>query len=170
MGEIGARDDERPAPFQDLGQGGAEVVKEGRIRLTDDRWDDLCLRKKDLEEGNLDLDRMFVGVGRRVGLTVGVGRQERRDDLSVHRGGSQGGPEAAARVEGDLPEAGGRVVGAQDDDDVVGPVPDLAVAVGADLAGVDIAGMGDDDGERFPCLCRQGVLHEFFNGEPEDGR
>ena len=128
------------------------------------------LREQELDEGDLDLDRMFADVGRRVGHTVGARGQERRDDLPVHGGGSQGGPESVARVEGDLPEAGGCVVGSQDDDHLIGLVCDLIVAVGADLAGVDVAGMRDDDGERFFRLRRECVLHEFFNGEPEDGR
>ena len=75
--------------------------------------------------------------------------------LPVHRGGPEGGPEAVARVEGDLPEARRRVVRSEDDDDVIGPAADLVVAVGADLAGVDVAGMGDDDGQRLFRLRRQ---------------
>ncbi len=105
-----------------------------------------------------------------VGRAIGVRGDQRRDGLPVHRGGPQGGPETVARVEGDLPEARRRVVRSEDDDDIVGPVPDLAVAVGADLAGVDVAGMGDDDGEGFFHLRRQGVLHEFLDGELQDGR
>ena len=58
----------------------------------------------------------------------------------------------------------------EDDDGLVIPAPGLVVAVGADLTGEDVAGMGDNDGQGLLCQCRQGVLHEFFDGKLEDGR
>ena len=170
MGEVRRRDDERPSPGEDIGQGRAEAAGQGRIRLADDRRDDLCLRKQDLDERDLDLDRVFAEVRSIVGRAIGVRGDQRRDGLLVHRGDPQGGPEAVARVEGDLPQTRLRVVRPEDDDDIGGPIPDLAVPVGADLTGVDVAGMGDDDGQGFFYPLRQGVLHELFDCEFQDGR
>ena len=170
MGEVGARDDERPPPREDLGQGGSEAAGQRGVRLADDHRNDLCLGKEDLDERHLDLDRVLAGVRALIGRAIGVRRDQRRDGLPVHRGCPQGGPETVARVEGDLPEAGGGMVRSEDDDDIVGPAPDLAVAVGADLAGEDVAGMGDDDGEGLFHQRRLGVFHELIDGEFQDGR
>ena len=170
VGEVGARDDHGAASLQDRGQCVSEAGAEDGVRLADDRSDDLRLGKEDLGEGNLDLERVFPDVRLPVEGAVGRCGKQRRREIPVHYCGSERRPEAAARVEGDLPEAGGRVVRAQDDNDVIGPAAELVPAVGADLPGVDVPRVGDDNGDRFFHLRRQRVLDEFLDSKFQDGR
>ncbi len=113
---------------------------------------------------------MLAGVRRRVRRAVGTGGDQSGNGSPVHRSDTEGGLEARAGVQGDLPEPRCRVVRPEDDDGLIIPAAGLVVAVGADLTGEDVAGMGDNDGHGFLCQRRQGVLQEFFDGKFEDGR
>ena len=165
VGEVGTGHDERPFSLQDLGQGGAEAGAETDVRHADDRRDDFCLGEEDLDEGDLDLDGMLADVRGLVRLAVRAGGDERRDDLPVHRGGPQGGPKTGARVEGDLPEVGRRVVRSEDDDHLIGP----ARGPGCSRRRRSGRSRCNRHGGRrwraaFAPARGSGVLHEFFDG------
>jgi hypothetical protein len=164
VGEVGTGDDQRAAILEDRGQCGSEAVAEGGVRLADDGGDDLRLGEEDLDEGDLDLDGVFPDVRTPVEGAVGRRGKKGRREIPVRDGGSEGRPETAARVEGDLPEAGRRVVRPEENDNVIGPAADLIPAVGADLAGVDVPRVGDDNGEGFFRLRGQRVRNELRDG------
>src|SRR5271169_3852544 len=59
------------------------------------------------------------------------------------------------------------MVCSQDDYHIVFLITDLLEPVGADLTGVYVAGMRDDDGDRFFYFDGNRVLKEFFNVESQ---
>ena len=59
------------------------------------------------------------------------------------------------------------MVCSQDNNHIVVLMTDLLEPIGANLTGVYVAGMGDDDGNRFVNLDGNRILKEFFDGESQ---
>jgi len=168
VGEVGTGHDQRTASLQGGGQRRPESAAQRGIRLADHRRDDPGLREEDLNERNLDLEGVLPAMRPRIGNEIGRRGQKGCRDLPVRDGDPQRRPETLARVEGHLPKARRGMVRPEQHDNVIGPSTDLVPAVGADLAGVDVPRMRDDNGKGFFHLRRQGVPHEGFNGELQD--
>jgi hypothetical protein len=61
------------------------------------------------------------------------------------------------------------VVRPQDYDHIILLIADLPEPVGANLAGKDVAGMGNDNGDRLFNFDRDCILKEFLDGELQPG-
>jgi hypothetical protein len=169
VGEIGAGHDERLASLDGLGKGLAEANAQIRIRGADDGEEDLHAREGHLHERHLHLHGVLPGVNGRLISEVRVHGGEPRGALPVALGQTQRRAIAGTRVDRNAAEAGGRVIGAEDDDQVVFMLHRLPVGVGGDLPREDVAGMGGHQRHRPGAPGRESVLQIGANGSFQVG-
>ena len=131
--------DQRPAICEHSGQGFAESLCQIRIRLADHRSHDLGLGENHLRERHLHLDRMlaFVHLGpKREGW---IRRDQFRSQFPVDLRHPQRRAVPIALVHRYSVEPRRRVVGPQDDDQVVGELHGQAIPVRRDLPRVHVS-------------------------------
>jgi len=168
--EIGTGHDKGLLAFQDATQGLAETLAQIRLLAADDHRHDLRLRKQHLDEGNLYFHGMLLLMDGGIPDAVRGCRQEVFHNPVVHSGDPQGGGETVAGVNANAVETGGGMVGPQNHHRVIAVAPGLVVTVGGDLSRIDVARMGQDEGQRPGHRHRLRVLEKSGNGGLEHSR
>ena len=148
VGQVRAGDDQRPAVAQDAGQRAAKALGERGIVRADHRRNDLRAREQALQEGKLHFDRVLALVRTGIGHALAARRQERLHEPAVHRDDSERRAQAAPGEHGHPARVQAGVVGAQQDDRVVGVAGSLVPCVGGNLPREDVAGMRRDQCHR----------------------
>ena len=166
MGKIRTRHNQGVAVLEHLAQGLSQPCAQVEIGRPDQDGNNFRLGEEDLDEGHLHFNRVFGGVNPLVGHAVPVFPEQLAVDFLIDLRNSQGGPKTASRIKTNLAETGRCVIRPQEDHDIDLLVSGLIVPVSGDLTGVDVARMGQDQGDGVLRLRRDGALHVFLYAQP----
>ena len=163
MGEVRAGHHQGAPSGEDRVQRPAEAVAEAGIGVPHHGQQVGRAGEEHLGEGELHLHRVLALVDGAAEGEVRVGVDEGAGG-GVHAGHAQGGAVASVGPDGDAREARVRVVGPQDDDDVVVSTRGAGPGVGRHLAGVDPAGVRGQEAQGRLARAGDGVGQEGADG------